>query len=112
MGLFGQRQQRYYHQDAYDAVYGGRLPHHQVTHELLAAAVGFEVMRMYERHLRREGIPVHHQMAKELLAAFVAAEIDRHWDTGRYHHLSKHQARRMAREQAEYLWQQRYARRY
>jgi hypothetical protein len=53
---------------------------------------------------------VHHRVAKELLAAFVAAEIDRHFDTGRYHHLSRHEARRMAREQAEWLWQQQYGR--
>jgi Protein of unknown function (DUF3759) len=99
MGLFGQQHYHHHHRDAYDAVYGGRRPHHQITHELLAAAIGFEAMRMYE-----------HRVAKELLAAFVAAEIDRHFDTGRYHHLSRHEARRMAREQAEWLWQQQYGR--
>lgn len=108
MGLFGQHQHP--HRDAYEAVYRGRRPHHQVTHELLAAAVGFEAMRMYEHQREREGIPVHHRVAKELLAAFVAAEIDKHFDTGRYHHLNRHEAHRMAREQAEYLWQQRYGR--
>jgi len=40
MGLF----QRHAAPDAYDMVYGGRRPHHEITHELLAAAVGFEVM--------------------------------------------------------------------
>jgi hypothetical protein len=80
------------------------------THELLAAAVGFEAMRMYELHREREGIPVHHRVAKELLAAFVAAEIDRHFDTGRYRHLSRREARRMAHEQAQWLWQQQYGR--
>ena len=45
MGLF----QRHAAPDAYDLVYGGRRPHHEITHELLAAAVGFEVMRMYAR---------------------------------------------------------------
>ena len=45
----------------------------------------------------REGIPVQHRVAKELLASFVA-------------HLNRHQAHRMAREQAEYLWQQQYDR--
>src|SRR6201994_2895739 len=96
--------------EAYDDVYGGRRPHHEVTHERLAGAAGFEAMRMYEDHRQREGIPVHHRVAKELLAAFVAAEIDRHFDTGRYHHLRRHEARRMAREQAEWLWQQQYGR--
>jgi hypothetical protein len=108
MGLSGHH--HHHHRDAYDAVYGGRRPHHEITHELLAAAVGFEAMRMYEDHREREGIAVHHRLAKELLAAFVAAEIERHWDTGRYHHLKKHQAHRLAREQAEYLWQQQYSR--
>jgi len=110
MGLFGQQHHHHHHRDAHDAVYGGRRPHHQITHELLAAAIGFEAMRMYEHHRQREGIPVHHRVAKELLAAFVAAEIDRHFDTGRYHHLSRHEARRMAREQADWLWQQQYGR--
>jgi hypothetical protein len=91
-------------------VYGGGRPEHEFTHELLAGAAAFEAMRMYEHHRQREGIPVHHRVAKELLAGFVAAEIDRHFDTGRYHHLSRHQAHRMAREQAEYLWQQQYSR--
>jgi hypothetical protein len=100
-----------HHRSAYDDVYGGRRPHHQVTHELLAAAVGFEAMRLYEHHLRREGLRPHHQLAKELLAAFVAAEIDRHFDTGRYRHLSRHEARRMAHDQAMWLWQQQYGRR-
>jgi hypothetical protein len=109
MGLFGHNH-HHLHRNAYDAVYGGRRPHHQVTHELLAAAVGFEVMRMYEHQREREGFPVHHRVAKELLAAFVAAEIDRHFDTGRYHHLSRREAHRMAREQAEHLWRQQYGR--
>jgi hypothetical protein len=111
MGLSGHhRHHVHHHQDAYDAIYGGGRPHHEVTHELLAAAIGFEVMRVHEHHLRREGIPAHHPLAKELLAALVAAEIDRHFETGHYRHLSKHQAHRLAREQAEYLWEQRYGR--
>lgn len=104
MGLFSHHHAR----DAYDQVYGGGRPHHEVTHELLAGAAGFEAMRLYERHREREGIPEHHKLAKELLASFVAAEIDRHFESGRYQHLSRHEARRMAREQAEYLWQQQY----
>jgi Protein of unknown function (DUF3759) len=106
MGLF----QRHAAPDAYDMVYGGRRPQHEVTHELLAAAVGFEVMRMYEHHLRREGHAPHHALAKELLAGFVAAEVDRHFDRGHYGHLNRRQSRRLAQEQAEYLWQQQYGR--
>lgn len=106
MGLF----HHHHHRDAYDDVYGGRRPHHEMTHELLAAAVGFEAMHAFERHREREGIPVRHQLPKELLAAFVAAEIDKHFEDDRYRHLDRHKARRHAYEQAEYLWNQRYGR--
>jgi hypothetical protein len=71
MGLFSHHHAR----DAYDQVYGGGRPRHEVTHELLAGAAAFEAMRMYEHHREREGIPVRHELAKELLAGFVGAEI-------------------------------------
>jgi len=107
MGLF----EKHHARDAYDMVYGGRRPHHEVTHELLAGAAAFEAMRMYEHHREREGIPVHHELAKELLAGFIGAELDKHFDGGRYGHLNLHEAKRLAREQAEYLWRQEYGRR-
>jgi hypothetical protein len=96
--------------DAHDDVYGGRRPHHEVTHEGGAGAAGFEAMRMYEHHREREGIPEHHELAKELLAGFATAEVDKHFEEDRYGHLSRHEARRLAREQADYLWQERYGR--
>jgi uncharacterized protein DUF3759 len=104
MGLFSHHHAR----DAYDQVYGGGRPQHEVTHELLAGAAGFEAMRLWERHRENEGIPEHHELAKELLAGFVAAEIDKHFESGRYGHLNPHEAKRLAREQADYLWQQQY----
>ena len=104
MGLFTHHHPR----DAYDQVYGGGRPHHEVTHELLAGAAGFEAMRLFEQHREREGIPEHHELVKELLAGFVAAEVDKHFESGRYGHLNRHEARRMAREQADYLYQQQY----
>ena len=55
---------------------------------------------MYEHHREREGIPEHHELAKELLAGFVAAEIDKHFEQGRYGHLNRREARRLAGEQA------------
>ena len=78
---------------------------------LLAGAAAFEAMRMYEHHREREGIPEHHELAKELLAGFAAAEIEKHFDEGRYGHLNRHEARRMAQQQADYLWQEQYGRR-
>jgi hypothetical protein len=95
--------------EAYDLVYGGHYRHHhEMTHELLAAAAGFEAMRLYEHHLQREGLRPHHELAKELLAAFVAAEIDKHFERGHYGHLNRHEARRLAHAQAEYLWREQY----
>ena len=93
---------------AYDQVYGRDTPHHDVTHELLAGAAGFEAVRMYEHHREREGIREHHELGKELLAGFAAAEVDKHFQEGRFGHLDRHQARRQAEQQADYLWQQQY----
>jgi hypothetical protein len=106
MGFFDRHGAR----DAYDRVYGGGIPHHEVTHDLLAGAAGFEAMRMYEHHREREGITEHYALGKEMLAGFAVAEIDKHFDDGRYGHLDRHQARRQAQEQADYLWQQQYGR--
>ena len=106
MGFFARHEAR----EAYDLVYGGGRPHHEVSHELLAGAAGFEAMRLYEHHREREGIVEHHELGKEMLAGFAAAEIDKHFQDDRYRHLDRHEARRLAREQADYLWQQQYGR--
>jgi hypothetical protein len=89
-------------QGAYDQVYGGGIPHRDVTHDLLAGAAGFEAVRMYEHHREREGIAEHHALGKELLAGFAAAEVDKHLDSGRFGHLDREQAR----QQAHHLWEQ------
>jgi len=106
MGLFDRLAAR----AAYDRVYRDGMPHHEVTHELLAGAAGFEALRMFEHHREREGIPEHHELAKELLAGFAAAEIDKHFEGGRLGHLDRDEARRRAQQQADYLWQQQYGR--
>ena len=106
MGFFERREAR----EAYDQVYGGGRPHHEVSHELLAGAAGFEAMRMYEHHREREGIVEHHELGKEMLAGFAVAEIEKHFADDRYGHLNRHEAKRLAREQADYLWQEQYGR--
>jgi uncharacterized protein DUF3759 len=68
---------------AHDQIYGGGMPHADVTHEVLAGAVGFEAMRMYEHHREREGIAEHRELGKELLASFAAAEVDKHFQNSR-----------------------------
>jgi hypothetical protein len=95
-------------QNAYDQVYSGETPPHEVTHELLAGAAGFEAMRMYEHHREQEGITEHHELGKEMLAGFAAAEVDKHIERGYYDHLDQEQARIQAQDQADYLWQQQY----
>ena len=105
MGFFFDRDQA---QDAYDQVYGDDYPRHEVTHELLAGAAGFEAMRMYEHHREREGIAEHHELGKELLAGFAAGEVEKHFENGYYDHLDQEKVTMAAQDQADYLWQQQY----
>jgi hypothetical protein len=106
MGLFDFMGSR----DAYEHVYDDERPRHEITHELMAGAAGFEAMRMYEHHREREGIPERHELAKELLAGFACAEVDKHFERGHYGHLDRDEARRMAEEQSYHLWDQQYGR--
>jgi len=105
MGFFGKD----HAQNAHGMVYGGQMPHADLTHELLAGAVGFEAMRMYEHHREREGIVEHHELGKELIASFAAAELEKHFETGRCGHLDRGQARLLALQQAHGLYDQRYS---
>jgi Protein of unknown function (DUF3759) len=106
MGLFDRHGAR----GAYDRVNDNGMPDHDVTHELLAGAAGFEAVRMYEHHREREGIVEHHPAGKEMLAGLAAAEVDKHFAARRLSHLDRDQARREAQQQADYLWQQQYGR--
>jgi hypothetical protein len=99
-------------QDAYDQVYDDGRPRHEITHELIAGAAGFEAMRMWEHHREREGYPEHHELAKELLAGFVTAEVDKHFERGHYGHLDRERAQFDARQQADHLWDQQYGGQY
>jgi hypothetical protein len=104
MGLFGRERAEM----AYGQVYGGQMPHADVTHEVLAAAAGFEAMRMYEHHREREGIVEHHELGKELIAGFAAAEVDKHFERGSFGHLDREQARFQAQQQAVGMYDQQY----
>ena len=108
MGLF----ERDHAKNAHGQVYGGQLTHGDVTHELLAAAAGFEAMRMYEHHREREGIVEHHQLGKELIASFAAAEVDKHFERGHYGHLNLDQARLLAQQHAQGFYDQQYGQYY
>jgi hypothetical protein len=102
MGLFDHDHAKNMH----GQVYGGQVPHADVTHEMLAVAAGFEAMRMYEHHRERQGMPVHHELAKELIAGFAAAEVDKHFDQGRFGHLDRGQARMQAQRHALGMFEQ------
>jgi hypothetical protein len=102
MGLFDHDHAKNMH----GQVYGGQVPHADVTHEMLAAAAGFEAMRMYEHHRERQGMPVHHELAKELIGGFAAAEVDKHFDQGRFGHLDRGQARTQAQRHALGMFEQ------
>jgi Protein of unknown function (DUF3759) len=104
MGLFDMFGAR----DAYGEVYDDRRHHDDWTHELLAGAAGFEAMRMYEHHREREGIREHHELGKELIAGFAAAEVDKHFEKRGLRHMDRERARRMAAEQAQFLYNQQY----
>jgi hypothetical protein len=99
-------------ESAYGHVNGGQMAHGDITHELLAGAAGFEAMRMYEHHREREGIVEHHELGKELIAGFALAEIDKHFESGRYGHLNREQARVLAQQQAHGMYDQQYSQYY
>jgi Protein of unknown function (DUF3759) len=99
-------------QDAYGQVYDDQRPRHEITHELLAGAAGFEAMHMYEQHREDEGITEHHELGKEMVAGFAAAEVDKHLENGYYDHLDREQAQQQAQQQANYLYDQQYSQQY
>ncbi|HEY6495977.1 MAG TPA: DUF3759 domain-containing protein [Trebonia sp.] len=99
-------------QDAYNQVYDDQRPPHEITHELLAGAAGFEAMRMYEHHRENEGITEHHELGKEMLAGFAAAELDKHVEKGYYDHLEREQLQYQTQQQANYLYDQQYGQQY
>jgi hypothetical protein len=95
-------------QSAHGQVYGGERHHSEWSHELVAGAAGFEAMRMYEHHREREGITEHHALGKELLAGFALAEVDKHFENRGLNHMDRDMARRQAREQSDFLYDQQY----
>jgi hypothetical protein len=99
-------------EDAHGQVYGDDAHHGSFTHELIAGAAGFEAMKAYERHREAEGIQEHHELGKEMIAGFAAAEADKLFETRGLDFLDREEARRQSREQAEYLYDERYGQYY
>jgi hypothetical protein len=105
MGLFHHRHEA---EDAYNRLNSGDTPHHEVTHELMAGAAGFEALRLFEKHREKEGAPQHHELAKEMLAGLAAAEVEKLFEKGLYNHLDREKAKQAAQEQASHLYDQQY----
>ncbi|KAK1927939.1 hypothetical protein DB88DRAFT_479850 [Papiliotrema laurentii] len=101
MGLFD-----FFNNDASgrDQVYnvdpGNEQHKSKLSHELIGGAAGFEAMKAYEDHLRREGKPPSHAMAKELIAGFAAAEVDKLFETKGLDAYDREEAKRHAKQQA------------
>lgn len=78
MGWFDHDEARNASQEVYG--YEGQVQEQhkgKFSHELIAGAAGFEAVKAYEDHLRKEGQPVSHSTMKELLAGFAMAEVDK-----------------------------------
>jgi len=72
--LMGLHPSHHRHQQAWQHVYSGQNDHnkHHWGHELIASAIAFEAMRMYEKRRAAEGYH-DHALAREIIAAIVAA---------------------------------------
>jgi len=109
MGFFDHDEGRECHQEIYG--YEGQVQEHhksKFSHEAIAGAAGFEAMKAYEDHLRKEGAPVEHSTMKELLAGFAAFEVDKLVETKGLDFVDKEKAKHHAKQQAEHYAEQRY----
>jgi methanogenic corrinoid protein MtbC1 len=52
-----------------------------VEQELIAAAASYEAMKVYEKHVEKNGKPDSHHKAKEIMAGAIGAFIDREVET-------------------------------
>jgi len=85
-------------------------PEHKAKfwHEVCAGGAGFEAMKKFEEHQRKEGKPVDHVKAKEILAAFAGAAVDRFAETKGEDFIDRKKAKHAATEQAKALYDQQY----
>lgn len=72
------------------------------THELIAAAAGYEAMRAYERHkAKQSGQAVNHSIVKGVLAGLAAAAVDRLIETKGLDYIDAQRAKSKATQAAE-----------
>jgi len=109
MGWFDHDKAEECNQYAYG--YDGRVQEEhkgKFSHELIAGAAGFEAMKAYEDHLRKQGQPVSHSTMKELLAGFASAEVDKLFETKGLDFVDREEAKHKAKQQAHHLAERRY----
>jgi hypothetical protein len=107
------------HNDVYQQVVSGsdvdvqepQQPQHKAKfwHEVVAGGAGFEAMKKFEDHQRKEGKTVSHARAKELLAGFASAAVDRFAETKGEDWFDSERAKHDAKQQAVTLYDQQYA---
>ncbi|EIW74642.1 hypothetical protein CONPUDRAFT_85787 [Coniophora puteana RWD-64-598 SS2] len=73
----------------------------KLTHQLVAAAASYEAMKMYEKHVAKQGHPDDHAKAKELIAAFSGAFVDRIVETKGLDFIDKRKAKHDATAHAD-----------
>ncbi|KAI0471768.1 hypothetical protein GGR56DRAFT_655435 [Xylariaceae sp. FL0804] len=94
--------------EARDQMYDGEPHESSLSHELIGGGAGFEAMKLFEDHQRKEGKPVEHAFAKEMLAGFAAAECDKLFETKGLDAYDREKAKHEAKKHAEHLYDQQY----
>ncbi|OXV06300.1 hypothetical protein Egran_05932 [Elaphomyces granulatus] len=97
-------------QDNHNQVYNDEPRHHEgkFSHEVIGGAVGFEAMKAYEDHERREGKPVSHAFAKEVLAGLATAGVDKLVESKGMDWVDAEKAKHHAKQNAERMYDERY----
>lgn len=99
------------HAEVYGGENAGQPPKNKGswTHELIAAAAGFEAMRAYERHqAKQQGAPVNHSIMKGVLAGLAAAAVDHLIETKGLDFIDAQRAKSKASNTAEHVAAERY----
>ncbi|KAF9148727.1 hypothetical protein BG015_009534 [Linnemannia schmuckeri] len=91
-------------EDAHVQIYRGQIYHPQWSHEPIAGAAAFEVMKFIERSRPEDK----HKLTRELFAAMAGAEVDKLFESGGLDFLDRERATMQARQETEKLYDQNY----
>lgn len=83
------------------------------TRELIAAAAGFEAMRVYERHQAKQtGQPVNHSIMKNILVGLAAGAVERLVETKGLDLIDAQKAKAQAIQTVEHIAEEKYGANY